>query len=606
MYYPGSLHNHTHMSNFRIRDCIVKEEDLINYAIDLGHSVIAITDHETIASAVRVEKIKKKVSDKITIIMGNEIYLCRDGLNGDNFIKNEDKYYHFILLAKDLIGYQQICELSTRAWNRSYMASGMRRVPTYYQDIIDIIGSNPGHVIGSSACLGGMLGTQLLKFKSNPDINLWNNIINWCLLMEKTFGGRGNFYLELQPSATKEQTYVNRQLIDISNKTGIPYIITTDTHYLKEEDREIHKAYLNSQNGDREVDSFYATTFLMSTEQLESRLDLTKEELEIGYKNIENIKNSIEDYSILKPLKIPSLKWKDYSKYEVTQNWIDKIPMLKVFNESEFEGDEVLAKAVIAGIEKHPDLQNKEAYEEINSNLKMTWVSSEVNKAHWSSYYLNLQQIIDLCWQAGSIVGPGRGSGVGFILLYALDITQINPLREETKTFAWRFLNPERVSVLDVDFDIEGARRAAVLSKFREYYGDDRVANVTTFRTEKSKSAILTAARGLGIDVDEAQYLASLIPADRGQLRTLQEVYYGNSEKDFKPVPAFVEAMDNDYPLLWEVAQKIEGIICGTGIHAGGVIFVDEPFTNSTGLMRAPDGTICTQFDLHDAEDVSQ
>ena len=167
-------------------------------------------------------------------------------------------------------------------------------------------------------------------------------------------------------------------------------------------------------------------------------------------------------------------------------------------------------------------------------------------------------------------------------------------------------LNPERVSVLDVDFDIEGSKRAAVLNKFREFYGEDRVANVTTFRTEKSKAAILTAARGLKIDVDEAQYLASLIPSDRGQLRTLKQVYYGDEEKDMKPVASFVKAMRDDYPELWKVAQKIEGLICGSGIHAGGVIFVDEPFTNSTGLMRAPDGTICTQFDLHDAEDVSQ
>ena len=166
-------------------------------------------------------------------------------------------------------------------------------------------------------------------------------------------------------------------------------------------------------------------------------------------------------------------------------------------------------------------------------------------------------------------------------------------------------MNPERVSVLDIDFDIEGRKRATVLNKFREFYGQDRVANVTTFRTEKSKSAILTAARGLGIDNDVAQYLASFIPADRGLLRSLKDTYYGNEEKDFKPIVPFVREMDNNYPELWKVAQNIEGLICGTGIHAGGVIFVDEPFTNSTALMRAPDGTICTQFDLHDAEQVS-
>ncbi|MBO4682690.1 MAG: DNA polymerase III subunit alpha [Bacilli bacterium] len=278
--------------------------------------------------------------------------------------------------------------------------------------------------------------------------------------------------------------------------------------------------------------------------------------------------------------------------------------MLKTFNESQYEADRYLVDAIIEGVYHHPDLDNQDAFEEINACLEDTWVSSNVNDARWSAYYLNLQNIIDICWDAGSLVGPGRGSGVGFILLYCLDITQINPLRETTKCFRWRFLNPERVSVLDVDFDIEGGRRAQVLNAFRKYYGEDRVANVATFRTEKSKSAILTAARGLGIDVDIAQYIASLIPADRGMLRTLSQCYNGDEENDFKPIKQFIAEMHN-YPVLWNVAQKIEGLICGSGIHAGGVIFVDEPFTESTALMRAPDGTICTQFELHDSEAVS-
>lgn len=602
--YPGSLHNHTEYSNERIIDCIVKPEALIDRAIELGHSVIAITDHETISSAVRVEKYYNKVKDKIKVIMGNEIYLCKNGLNAENFVRGQDKYYHFILLAKDRKGFEQICELSTRAWHRSWMDGLMRRVPTYYQDLIDIIGASPGHVIASSACIGGFVPTQLLKYKTNQSEEFYSKIEKWCESIQKIFG-ENNFYLELQPSATAEQTYVNRALIELSNKINIPYIITTDTHYLNKEDRELHKAFLNSQDREREVDSFYATTYMMDADELASHLDnITEEELEKAYSNIIQIQNSCEDYTIMKPLNIPTLIWNKYNT-ELTKEWVERIPMFETFNNSDYIGDKELVKAIIQGIYDHPDLQNQIAYNEINSNLEMTWVSSNVNKAHWSAYYLNLQKIIDLCWEAGSIVGPGRGSGVGFILLYTLGITQINPLREKTQTFAWRFLNPERVSVLDVDFDIEGSKRDHVLNKFREFYGDDRVANVATFRTQTSKSAILTAARGLGIDIDEAQYLSSLIPADRGQIRTLSQVFYGDEEKDMRPVAPFVTAMTEQYPELWEVAQKIEGLIVGYGLHAGGVIFVDEPFTKSTALMRAPDGTICTQFDLHSDEDVS-
>ena len=1009
MQYPGSLHNHTDSSNFRLRDCIIKTKDLINCAVELGHKVVAVTDHETISAAVDVEKIRDKINEngeKIKVIMGNEIYLCRNDLTNENYEAGKDKYYHFILLAKDREGFKQICELSTRAWLRSYMSRGMRRVPTYYRDIVEIITANPGHVIGSTACflpgqlvrtlngdkkieditkedyimtakgewekinfptsrlyngkgniltftkepksikctknhqflvynqgklewkeakdlkkndkclepiskiqykenkifnilkneeiakyrektigkqnystnifrlkneikitnnimrlfglwladghisiheeynkheigftfsdiefeiyyngfvkqalfdlglneqdysiihrpehhridlsinkvefclfmksifgvshannkfipqnlinitkdfnaelffgymlgdgyfryredkktgevvatsiskqlikdfeqlglslelsgsitiskarkdknnvnhqqsyyltysnsilgksltkekhisheelieildkskvkkpqfldfitiddvqyrikkvktneiididetvyclntnshnfvlnniivhncLGGMLGTQLLKYKQSQDPELWQKILKWCEQMKNCFA-QGDFYLELQPSATAEQTYVNRKLIEISNILNIPYIITTDSHYLKLEDRTVHKAFLNAQDGDREVDSFYATTYMMSTEELESYLDLSIEELAKAYTNILSIADKCENYSIRKALKIPTLKWNEYPEIKNIDEWIKRIPMFKTFLNSDYIGDKELVKATIHGILKHPDLQNDEAYAELNSNLETTWISSNVNKAHWSAYYLNLQKIIDLCWEAGSLVGPGRGSGVGFLLLYALDIIQINKMREETPMFAWRFLNPERVSVLDVDFDIEGGeKREAVLNKFREFYGEDRIANVTTLRTEKSKSAILTSCRGLGIDIDIAQYIASLIPADRGQLRTLDEVYYGNAEKDFKPISAFVEIM-KDYPEVWQVAHKIEGLICGTGIHAGGVIFVDEPFTESTALMRAPDGTICTQFDLHTSEEVS-
>lgn len=611
MTYPGSLHNHSDYSNLRLRDCINKLDDLFRYAGELGHEVVALTDHESISGWVKAQKIATKLKEKypqLKVVLGNEIYLCRNGLNGQNYNREIDRYYHFILIAKDLEGAKQIFEISTRAWMRSYMARGMRRVPTYYQDLVDIIGANPGHVIGSTACLGGALPTQILRAQSNPD--LIPKINTWILQMKKLFG-EGNFFFELQPSKNKEQIYVNKILVDYSHQFRVPYIITTDSHYLRKEDRVVHKAYLNAQNGDREVDDFYATTYMMDTTELESYFKyLSREVLDKAYENILGIKEKIEDFSLLKPLKIPNLPWTQLGLTETQDKltlarYAKFIPNLMTFWNSDQEADRYLVWKVIEGIESHPDLQNQNAYDEINSNLEMTWASSQVNKANWSAYYLNLQKIIDLCWEAGSLVGPGRGSGVGFILLYVLGITQINPLREKTRTFSWRFLNPDRVSVLDVDFDIEGARRNDVLNKFREFYGNDRVANVATFRTEKSKSAILTAARGLGIDVDIAQYVASLIPADRGQLRSLDQCMYGDKENDWAPIKQFQIEMEQNYPELWQVAHKIEGLICGSGIHAGGVIFVDEPFTESTGLMRAPDGTICTAFELHDCEDVS-
>lgn len=614
MKYIGSLHNHSDYSNFRLRDSINRIEDLIDRAIELGHKVIAITEHETIASAVHVEKYYNKIKETnpdFKVILGNEIYLCRNGLNNDNFRVEKDKYYHFILLAKDEIGHKQIRELSTRAWMRSYIARGMRRVPTYYQDLIDVIGTNKGHVIGLTGCLGGALGTQLLNYQKSQDENLYQNIIIWIEQMKNIFG-EGNFFLEMQPSNNKDQCYVNNEIVfNLSEKCKVSYTITNDSHYLTKEDLPIHKAFLNAQSGDREVESFYATTYLMSDDEirdyfLNDKKSLIKEEhLQKAYENILKISNMCEDYSITKPLKIPQLKWKEAWNNNPPISLIESIPYFKKFLESDYEGDKQLIYHITDAIYNDKTLQNQETYDEINSCLEMTWVSSEVNKTHWSSYFLNLQKIVDECWEAGTLVGCGRGSGVGFIILYLLGITQINPLRETTKTMRWRFLNPSRVSVLDVDVDIEGGKRSQVLNHLRKVYGEDRVANVATFGTEKSKSAILTACRGLGVDVDIAQYLASMVLADRGMLRTLDQTFYGDEEAGYAPNKQFVIEMTENYPEVWEVAKKIEGLICRLGEHAGGIIFVDEPFEESTALMRAPNGDLMTQFDLHDCEDCS-
>lgn len=607
--YPGSLHNHTQYSNLRLRDCIIKENELIDYALELGHKAVAITDHDSISNAVKVEKYYKKIKEKnpdFKVIFGNEIYLCRNGLNANNFNREVDSYYHFILLALDGTGHKQIREISTRAWYRSYMARGMRRVPTYYQDLFDIIKTNRGHVVGSTACLGGALPTQILKFKETNDMVLLSKIHMWIKQMDEIFG-HGYFYFELQPSHNKEQIYVNNFLLNLSVELNIPYIITTDSHYLKKEDRKVHKAYLNAQSGDREVDDFYATTYLMGTEELESFFSyMTEEQLQNAYWNIQHIIDMCEDFSLLKPLKIPQLPWKDLDSYTIDQRkWRSYIPYLERFWGSDYEGDQQLADTICLVLEKDPRLQYQDCYDEINECLKMTWISSEKNNTHWSAYFLNLQKVIEECWNAGTLVGCGRGSGVGFILLYLLEITQINPMWETTKCYRWRFLNPDRVSVLDVDVDIEGGRRGQVLDHLRKVYGEDRVANVATFGTEKAKSAILTACRGLGVDVDIAQYLSSMVAADRGMQRSLKQTFYGDEENGFAPNKQFIYEMTENYPEVWEVARKIEGLVCRMGIHAGGVIFVDEPFVNSTALMRAPDGTIITAFDLHDAEDCS-
>ena len=199
--FPGSLHNHTDYSNLKFRDSINTVPGIIDYAIELGHKCIAITEHDCISSSIVAEdyydKIKEKYPD-FKIILGNEIYLVRNDLTADNFIVGKDKYYHFILLAKDAIGHQQIRELSTRAWLRSYVLRNQRRVPTYYRDLEEIIGVNPGHVIAATACLGSYLSTNLLEYHINKSEELYQKVIKWCNYIISIFG-KDNFYLEMQP-----------------------------------------------------------------------------------------------------------------------------------------------------------------------------------------------------------------------------------------------------------------------------------------------------------------------------------------------------------------------------------------------------------------------
>ena len=189
----------------------------------------------------------------------------------------------------------------------------------------------------------------------------------------------------------------------------------------------------------------------MNTEEICSYMQeyIGIDNLQKAFDNIAFIKDSCVDYSLQKPLKIPRLSWKQPNPIKNVEKWVKLIPELELFLNSPYEGDNYLAKLTMNKIEEDTTLQNTETYKEINACFNDIWVSSEANKARWSNYLLNLQNIIEECWKAGSLVGAGRGSGVGFLLLYILGITQINPLREKTKTFRFRFLNPKRVSPLD-------------------------------------------------------------------------------------------------------------------------------------------------------------
>ena len=222
------------------------------------------------------------------------------------------------------------------------------------------------------------------------------------------------------------------------------------------------------------------------------------------------------------------------------------------------------------------------------------------------AYFNTFKHYIDLFWECGSIVGPGRGSSTGFLSNYLLGITQLDPIRWNIKY--WRFLNKERAELPDIDIDLAPSKRPAIFRAIRKERGELGLVQVATFGTEGTKSAVLTACRGYrseefpnGIDVDQAQYMSSLIPQERGFLWSIKEVVYGNEEKGRKPVKQFIHEV-NQYPGLLNIIESIEGLVNKRGIHASGAILYGEDPFQTASFMKAPNGELITCYDLHKAE----
>ena len=382
-------------------------------------------------------------------------------------------------------------------------------------------------------------------------------------------------------------------------------VMGTDAHYPSSEFREIHKAFLNSKDGEREVDSFYHDAHLMDDEEaFENVKDIfTKEEFQEMCNNSLEIMNKIEEYELFHSPIIPEVRVfppepkenKDLASYPTLSNLvISKNPQER----------EWVNQCLISLKEKKID--DTVHYERLELEASILSYISEKLENCLYSYFNTFRHYIDLFWECGSIVGPGRGSAGSFLSNYLLGITQLDPIEWGLPYF--RFLNKDRAELPDIDLDLAPSKRPLVLKKIREERGELNVAQVATFGTTSSKSAIGTACRGYrskeypkGIDVDIATYLSSLVPVERGLVWSLSECFEGNEEKNRKPVRELVSQFEK-YPGLKEIALGIENLVVRRGQHASGVILYNNSPFETTALMRSPNGDITTQYDLHRAE----
>ena len=599
------VHSHTHYSNLRLLDCINKPKDLINRAIELGLSGIAITDHECLSSAPEIniyhqELIKEHPDFKVAI--GNEIYLT-------NNRETKQQYYHFILIAKDKIGYRMLRELSSYSWLNSYEDRG-ERVPTLKSELKDKIAKyGKGHLIGTSACLGGELSTLTLQLCQGDD-SAKEKINDFIIFCKDLFGD--DFYCEIAPGQSKEQVMVNKRLKRIADYYNLKIVIGTDAHYLTKNDRFVHKAYLTSKDGEREVDDFYAYSYLQSKEEIIENLKPCELDYDILENNSKEIYNKIENYSILHKQQIPKVEVRNYPKGN--RKGDKKYPTLTNLLYSDNEVERYWINECISELQKQDKL-NDTYLSRLEEEADVKKTISEKLETNMFSYPVSLKHYIDMIWEE-STVGAGRGSSCSGLNHYLLGITQLDPIEWDLPFF--RYLNKERIELGDIDIDLAPSRRPAILQKIRDERGQkmskdvDEISRkklgctlIATFGTESTKSAILTACRGYrsedcpnGIDIDEAKYISSLIPQERGFVWELSDVVYGDEEKGRRPISLFIKEVEQ-YPGLLNIMFGIQGLIKQRGSHASGVIFFDEDPYEFGCFMKTPNGEVITQYDLH-------
>ena len=605
-----NIHNHTMYSNIRLLDCINRPKDLIDKAIELGLSGIAITDHECLSGHMEVNQYAAKIKEKhpdFIIALGNEVYLVDKREPGI-------KYNHFLLAAKDAIGHKALRELSSIAWYNAYTDRGMERVPITKEELANVMAKYKGHVVATTACMGGELSTAAYNMTLAENVNdmasakiFYQQICDFLTYCINVFGD--DFYIECAPSTAEDQCITNRKLYRIAQAYNIPIVVGTDSHYLTKDDRYVHKSYLNSKGGEREVDSFYEFAHLMTYDEVHDLLEQCFGDGMIAEYILENSRKMGEkftSYSLERKQMIPKVEVKDYPK---SWKWFSpgnmRFPLIRelCFSDNIQERywiNECLDSLLEKGLWEDKYLDRIETEADVIKDI------GEKLDDCLFAYFNTFKHYIDLFWECGSIVGPGRGSATGFLSNYLLGITQLDPIRWDLPY--WRFLNKERAELPDIDIDLAPSKRPAIFDAIRKERGELGLVQVATFGTEGTKSAILTACRGYrsadfpdGIDVDQAQYMSSLIPQERGFLWSINDVVYGNEEKDRKPVSQFIREVNN-YPGLLDIIMSIEGLVNKRSSHASGVIlYGNDPF-ETAAFMRTPSGDLITCYDLHKAE----
>lgn len=539
------LHVHTQYS---LLDGLPKIDQLLDYAKSLQMDSLAITDHGVLYGAV--EFFKKAKAKGIKPIIGCEAYLAYESM----YQKRphiDDKKYHLVLLVKNETGYRNLVKLITKAHLEGF----------YYKPRIDeeLLFENCEGLIALSACLQGKIPKFIIANKFDEAQKLAQKY--------NYYFGKGNFYLELQHHPNiPEQKKVNKALIEISRKFKIPLVATNDAHYLKPEDAKAQDILMLINTGAKPDDPERLTMLqddfsLRSPEQM---IEAFKDVPEA----IENTQRIVEECNF---------------EFNLQKTRLPHFPLPEGTTP-----DDYLRELCIAGLKKRGLKFKGEVKQRLEYELEI------IKKTGFASYFLIVQDVVNWAKENGIITGPGRGSVGGSLVAYLTGITNINPLKYNL--LFERFLNPERISMPDIDLDFTDTRRDEVIDYVAQKYGRDHVAQIITFGTMAARAVVRDVGRVLGYPYSFCDKIAKLIPFGftldeaLSKIDELRQMYIG----------------DERVQKLIDFSKKLEGVARHASTHACGVVISPEPLTNLVPLQHPTqdDKTIVTQYEMHSIEDL--
>jgi len=540
------LHVHSHYS---LLDGMAKIDQLLDACQELKMPSIALTDHGSMYGVVEFyQKAKKR---GIRPIIGSELYLSPDGM--DQRRPNIDnKFYHLIVLVKNKEGYRNLVQMTTKAYLEGF----------YYKPRIDkeLLKKHANGLICLSGCIGGEIPRVIINGKLEEAEKL-------ALEYKKIFG-QGNFYLELQHHpGLKEQEPVNNALIKIGQKHKIPLVATNDVHYIKPEDAEAQDVLMGIQTDKRMAD--------------ENRLTMRGDDF-----SLRPIDQMIKDFKKTPQAITNTQKIIDRCDFEFELGKL-QLPHLEIPNGQ--TPDNLLNDQCQIGLKsRYGARPNKDVSERLTYELKI------IKQTGFASYFLIVADFVNWAKSQNIVVGPGRGSAAGSLVSYLLNVTDIDPLKYDL--LFERFLQPERISMPDIDLDFADDRRDEVIEYVKNKYGQNHVAQIITFGTMAARAAVRDVGRTLDYSYNFCDQIAKMIPSGT----TLERAIYESPE-----LHSSYESDENTKRLI-DMAMKLEGVARHASTHAAGVVITKQDINNLVPCQHPTqnDQTVVTQYEMHAIEDL--